>query len=533
MPEAMPELFLLPSSAGVFAWLLTWLITATLISFSLAGLALLLERVLRGLVPARLLWAGAMAVALALTLTQPLRRSPLTAASAAGVALPLRLEPTPVAPSPFERALNTLRAAATTLPSAFSSTGSAVAQQLRDGLARTSPLVQGTVQGGLLLAWPLASSLLAVLLFASYRRQRRLLANAPMALVNAQPVRLSGDFGPAVVGLRRPDIVLPEWLLSRSTREQQLVVAHERSHVEAGDHVLLLAANVAVVLMPWNAALWFMTSRLRLAIELDCDARVLAQLAAPREYGQLLIELSAALQPARRLHAVPAFSYRASHLERRLHTMTARPVRFRQARRITGILMATATLAVACKAELPTATDVAAMDVASAQRKAVAFTGQSDDARYFVNGVETSKADAMKISSDRIATIEVRKSDKGEQLMFVATTDASKTAGFSAIEGTRTDTAARNVIRLRRADSGVVTLRASTDSSPTRIRLSSKASTGPTPLFILDGKRVDETTLNRIAPSTIESVEVVKGAAGVALYGNDAANGVVVIKTRR
>lgn len=533
MPETMPALFSLPPSGSLLLWLLTWLITASLVSATMAAAAFVLERLLRGLVPARALWAGAITLALVLAITQPLRTTPVSAPSASGVAVPLRLEPSLVTPSPLVRSYNTLRDIVTAVPATFSNTGSAIAQRLRRELESSAPATQRVATSGLLLAWPLASAVLGLLLFASYRRQRRLLSHAPTARIGAQTVRLSDHFGPAVVGLRTPDIVVPSWLLSRSPREQQLVVAHEQSHVHAGDHVLLLAANMAVVLMPWNAALWFMTSRLRLAIELDCDARVLSRVAAPREYGQLLIELSAALQPARRLHAVPAFSYRASHLERRLHTMTARPARFRQARRITGVLMATATLAVACKAELPTASDVAAMDVASAQRQAVAFTGQSDDARFFVNGVETSKADAMKISSDRIATIEVRKGAKGEQLMLVATTDASKTASFSAIESARAEAAPSNVIRLRRADSGTVLLRASTDSGPTRIRLSSKASTGPAPLYILDGKRVDESTLNRIAPSTIESVEVLKGASGAALYGNDAANGVIVIKTKR
>ncbi|MBA3919439.1 MAG: hypothetical protein C0516_12745 [Gemmatimonas sp.] len=533
MPATMPDLFSLPPSGSLLLWLLTWLITASLVSASLAAAAFVLERLLRGLVPARALWAGAIALATVLALTQPLRTTPVSAPTVSGIAVPLRLEPTLATPSPLKRGVDALRDVVAALPASLSNTSSAIAQQLHLRLQQSAPSTHRVAANALLLAWPLTSVVLGVLLFASYRRQRRLVTHAPQAVIGAQSVRLSDDFGPAVVGLQRPDIVVPSWLLSRSAREQQLVVAHEQSHVQAGDHVLLLAANLAVVLMPWNAALWFMTTRLRLAIELDCDARVLSQMAAPREYGQLLIELSAALQPARRLHAVPAFSYRASHLERRLHTMTARPARFRQARRITGVVMATATLAVACKAELPTATDVAAMDVASAQRKAVAFTGQTDDARFFVNGVETSKADAMKISSDRIATIEVRKSDKGEQLMFVATTDANKTASFSAIESARTEAAPSNVLRLRRADSGTVLLRASTDSSPTRIRLSSKGSTGPTPLFILDGKRVDETAMNRLAPSSIESVEVVKGAAGVALYGNDAANGVVVIKTKR
>lgn len=529
-PSSFNALSLLP-------WLAAWLTTATLVTATLALAALCLQRVLRGLVPARWLWMSAMSAAVLLSLSQPLRRTPAAAPSAPNSVQPLLRETVIVEPSSWERGLVAAQSAASRVQAFYTDAGLAVGSRVASWTTLSKSAPSSTSFAAILLIWPLASTLLGTLLLLSYRRQRRLVARAPVHVIGAQRVRLSRDIGPAVVGLRTPDIVLPAWLLSRSDREQQLVVAHEQSHVQSGDHLLLLGANIALVLMPWNLPLWFMAARTRLAIELDCDARVLRQFAAPREYGQLLIELSAAMPSvmtsASRLHGAPAFSYRASHLERRLHTMTARPARFRQTRRVAATLMATAALAAACKAELPTATDVAAMDVASAQRKAVAFTGQSDDARFFVNGVETSKADAMKISSDRIATIEVRKGDKGEQLMFVATTDASKSASFSAVESARAESAPSNVLRLRRADSGTVLLRASTDSSPTRIRLSAKGSNGPTPLFILDGKRVDETAMNRLAPSSIESVEVVKGAAGVALYGNDAANGVVVIKTKR
>jgi TonB-dependent starch-binding outer membrane protein SusC len=38
--------------------------------------------------------------------------------------------------------------------------------------------------------------------------------------------------------------------------------------------------------------------------------------------------------------------------------------------------------------------------------------------------------------------------------------------------------------------------------------------------------------LSRIRPDDIESIEVVKGAAAVRLYGSRAANGVILIRTK-
>ena len=65
---------------------------------------------------------------------------------------------------------------------------------------------------------------------------------------------------------------------------------------------------------------------------------------------------------------------------------------------------------------------------------------------------------------------------------------------------------------------------------PTSINATGR-STGP--LIIVDGTILRNQSLNEIGGLDIESVEVVKGAAGASLYGAQAANGVIVIKTKR
>lgn len=56
---------------------------------------------------------------------------------------------------------------------------------------------------------------------------------------------------------------------------------------------------------------------------------------------------------------------------------------------------------------------------------------------------------------------------------------------------------------------------------------------GQSPLIIVDGVIMRVGALNEIGGLDIESVEVVKGAAGASLYGASAANGVMIIKTKR
>ena len=82
-------------------------------------------------------------------------------------------------------------------------------------------------------------------------------------------------------------------------------------------------------------------------------------------------------------------------------------------------------------------------------------------------------------------------------------------------------------------------------SSSIRIRGTSSLSLSNEPLIIVDGVRIDNSAspgnystqrinnFNGINPEEIESVDILKGPSASALYGTAAANGVLVIKTKR
>src|SRR5678810_1316860 len=123
--------------------------------------------------------------------------------------------------------------------------------------------------------WFALSALLLFRLTRSVLTLRRTRGTWSSTDVDGTPVRLSKNVGPAVIGLRSMDVVLPEWILSLDTPLRAIVLRHEEEHRSARDPYLLFGAALAVALMPWSLALWFQAKRLRLAIELDCDARVL------------------------------------------------------------------------------------------------------------------------------------------------------------------------------------------------------------------------------------------------------------------
>jgi hypothetical protein len=148
-----------------------------------------------------------------------------------------------------------------------------------------------------------------------------------------------------VLGLLDPEIVLPRWTLDEPD-ECRLIVRHEREHVRAGDPWLLAIGALAVAALPWSAALWWQHRRLRLAVETDCDARVLAAGESRRRYGHVLLRTAAhpLFLPAPSL----AWADPSSHLERRILAMTAKPPAHRALRALPLSLFACAIAAAAC-----------------------------------------------------------------------------------------------------------------------------------------------------------------------------------------
>lgn len=104
-------------------------------------------------------------------------------------------------------------------------------------------------------------------------------------------------------------------------------------------------------------------------------------------------------------------------------------------------------------------------------------------------------------------------SEKMENLPTPNFTDAlqGQVAGLSVLSSSG-EPAASAVIRLR----GINTILA-----------------GSEPLFILDGTPINADVFNALNPSDIESVTVLKDAASTAIYGSRAANGVIVITSKK
>ncbi len=171
--------------------------------------------------------------------------------------------------------------------------------------------------------WLIASGTMLFLLAASavqlFWRKRRW----TRATVAGVSVYVARGVGPAVVGLLRPCIVVPPWVVASPPSRQTHVIAHEQSHIAARDPLLLTTALCLLVFMPWNLPLWWQLRRLRRAIEVDCDARVLGAGHDVSRYGETLLEVGQ--RQSAFIGRVAAMSESTSFLEQRIRIMLSKP----------------------------------------------------------------------------------------------------------------------------------------------------------------------------------------------------------------
>jgi len=200
--------------------------------------------------------------------------------------------------------------------------------------------------------WVASSLAVVAVIVSALVRLRRARAGWRREVVDGIPVLLSRDEGPAALGFWRGAIVVPEWALSLNARLRRLMLLHEEEHVRAGDPRLLLIALLGPVLMPWNPVVWWQLRRLRQAMELDCDGRVLRRTPDVRGYGALLLEV------VRRKGAghlvVAAFMGPRPFMERRILMLARSQAGASRVRAWLGFVAAAGLVVAACEAPEPT-----------------------------------------------------------------------------------------------------------------------------------------------------------------------------------
>jgi hypothetical protein len=186
----------------------------------------------------------------------------------------------------------------------------------------------------------------------SWIRLRRARGTWRRATIDGRDVWVTTALGPAVLGFFRPQILVPQWLLDAPAPTRSIVLLHECEHIDSRDPLLLFFGYLPVLLTPWNLPLWWQLKRLRFAVEVDCDARVLRTGTPLPIYGDVLLAVSQ--RNVRAPLGALAIAKPQSELERRIRLMTR--VELRPARWLIAAALALAAACAAFALELPAPT---------------------------------------------------------------------------------------------------------------------------------------------------------------------------------
>ena len=272
--------------------IITWMLASTALAVLLGVAAIAAERALRTVGrEARGAWVFALAGAIGWPLLAPA----IAAAFGRGVGAPaVQLPPVTIDGSTVVTFGKTLPA----LPPAWI----------------------GYLDVALIALWACASVLLIARLAIAMRALARVERSADREVIEGVPVLVTPSIGPAVFGAHRPRVLMPRWLFDLDAPLRALVVQHEQEHCRARDPQLTLAVAFAIALTPWNLGVWWIAKRLRLAVEVDCDLRVLRHANDSERYSRLLLFIA---QRQSHVRLAPMLAESNSHLSRRIDAMNA------------------------------------------------------------------------------------------------------------------------------------------------------------------------------------------------------------------
>lgn len=381
----------------------------------------------------------------------------------------------------------------------------------------------------------------------------------PRRRMDEEDVRVAPAAGPAVFGLVRPSIVVPRWLLDCPSEVRRLALLHEREHVRARDPALLAFSATLVALTPWNPVAWWLFARLRAAVELDCDRRVLRRGADAHAYGAMLLGIAGRTASPR---AALALVEPAVLLERRIREMTRGRSKGRIARGLALASLCAIAVAAACSMDGPTEPAPVQTEAETAAETEMTEAGMrvrimelTDEAsmlldrlgdpslllgkwallrRTAAEGNDAAAAETRTVIGQLVEAQERARLESKVPEEVEITLDREQVLRSAAEALMKAQGEIGEIEEVRIADPDtLILLREVPQERVARIRLRGQPhSDRQEPLIFIDGELASPWRMQELSPDRIESIEVIKGAAAARLYGETAASGVIHIITK-
>jgi bla regulator protein BlaR1 len=288
-----------------------------------------------------------------------------------------------------------------TTPAFFSIAGEKATQVMQFGGARATYVAQvarAANYGDLVLIvleslWVLGTLVVAAHWFARWRLvSRALRESTKTSLAFVIPVRSAFEqLEPAVVGIRRPVLLLPKGMDQRLTPEEiRAVLAHEHCHVAWRDNLAATLHMIVEALFWFYPLIWWLGVRIVDERERVCDEHVLSEGHAPQSYAEGILKVFEHYLESR-LACIAGVS--GANLSERIEAI----VKNRAVERLSTVRKLVITLAVCATIAIPVAVGVFTSPHAYAQAGAL-DTGDPNYRDVTIQSKQTIGKNASKVS---------------------------------------------------------------------------------------------------------------------------------------
>lgn len=181
----------------------------------------------------------------------------------------------------------------------------------------------------IMLAWGIGTALVLAWTLYGYvlaNHLRRRARTAPLAWGSEMPagvrIRVSDAIAvPVVVGLLRPAILLPAQAEEWPEDRRRVVLLHELAHIQRGDILTHLLAQLACACYWTNPLVWVAAHRMRVERETACDDAILGTNIRASDYAAHLLAIANMPRGQRLVPAVGIAMARSSNLGKRVKTL--------------------------------------------------------------------------------------------------------------------------------------------------------------------------------------------------------------------
>ncbi len=320
-----------------------------------------------------------------------------------------------------------------------------------------------------------------------------------------------------------------------SGEDLEEIIRHEFVHVKQRHTIDIMWCEMLCMLNWFNPFVWLLRHNVKQNLEFIADNKVLQSGLDRKEYQYLLLKVMGNRQFAFTNH------FNFSSLKKRIVMMNTIKSAKVQLIKFMFLLPVVAVLLLSFRKEMKAYQEQITIDAANgdqAELKNIVFANSNATdvslAKDTIPGTPVEKAPAIKLRTNFILSgtekkpliiVDGDRKNQDYEINAISPNDiesidilkdASATAQFG--EG---------------AENGVIniTTKGSTVKSPViKVR---GGQAGASPLYVVDGLRLESKTLDHINPNNIESVTVLKEASAKAIYGEGAEHGVVLVTTKK